>query len=70
MTKQEMFDLVRRQLAIELWNRGRIPYYFTDNSNVVSQKTAIAAGFIPAWAHCYQTRLRGKPLAWTNYLKY
>lgn len=57
-------------LTIELINRGRIPYYFTDNTNVVSQKTAVAAGFFPAWSHCFKTRLYAKPFSWLNYLKY
>ncbi len=67
---QGIATAIVNKLAIETLNRGYIPYYFTDNSNVASQKTAIAAGFFPAWAHCYQTRLVGRPFAWVNYLKF
>lgn len=58
------------KLTAELLHRGKIPYYFTDNSNLASQKTAIASGFKPAWIHSYKTRLRGKPFLWLNYLKF
>lgn len=46
-------------LTLEILNRGCIPYYFTSNSHVVSMHTAVRAGYIPAWVHCYKTRLDG-----------
>lgn len=57
-------------LTKELLNRDLIPYYFTDNSNIASQKTAVASGYFPAWNHCFKTRLKGKPYIFVNYLKY
>lgn len=44
-------------LTIEILNREYVPYYFTSNSNVFSMRAAIRAGYTPAWAHCYKTRL-------------
>lgn len=58
------------KLTIEVLNRDLIPYYFTDNSNIASQKTAIRAGYFPAWSHCFKNRLFKKPLAFFNYIKY
>ena len=46
-------------LTLEVLNRGYIPYYSTDCSNVISQRVAIEAGFLPAWSHCFRTRLDG-----------
>ncbi|MDO4379194.1 MAG: GNAT family N-acetyltransferase, partial [Erysipelotrichia bacterium] len=44
-------------LTVETLNRGVVPYYTTDCSNINSQKTAIKSGYIPAWSHCFKTRL-------------
>lgn len=44
-------------LTLEILNRGYVPYYFTSDSNVLSMHVAIRAGYIPAWVHCYKTRL-------------
>jgi len=44
-------------LAFEILSRGYIPYYFAGTSNVLSIHVAVRAGFIPAWVHCYKTRL-------------
>lgn len=46
-------------LAIEVLNRGFIPYYATDSTNVLSQRVAIKSGFIPTWVHTYKTRFDG-----------
>lgn len=46
-------------LTLEVLNRGYIPYYFTDCSNIISQRVAVQAGYLPAWSHCYRTRLGG-----------
>lgn len=59
-----------RILTKELLNRDLIPYYFTDNTNLASQKTAIAAGYLPAWNHSFKSRLYGKPLTFLNYMRY
>lgn len=44
-------------LTLEVLNRGYIPYYFTDCSNVISLRVAVQAGYLPAWSHCFKTRL-------------
>ena len=44
-------------LTLEVLNRGYIPYYFTDCSNVISLRVAVQAGYLPAWSHCFRTRL-------------
>ena len=44
-------------LTLEVLNRGYIPYYFTSESNMLSMRVAIRSGYIPAWIHCYKTRL-------------
>lgn len=46
-------------LTLKVLNRGYIPYYSTDCSNVVSQQVAVRAGYVPAWSHCFRTRLDG-----------
>ncbi|MEN6316219.1 MAG: GNAT family N-acetyltransferase [Clostridiaceae bacterium] len=44
-------------LTLEILSRGYIPYYFTSDSNILSMRAAVRAGYIPAWVHCYKTRL-------------
>lgn len=46
-------------LTLEVLNRGYIPYYFTSCNNIISQRVAVQAGYLPAWSHCYRTRLDG-----------
>jgi hypothetical protein len=46
-------------LTLEILRRGHIPYYFAATSNVLSTHVAVRAGYIPAWVHCYKTRLNG-----------
>lgn len=46
-------------LTLEILSRGYIPYYGTDSTNVVSTHVAVRAGYMPAWVHCYKTRLDG-----------
>jgi len=44
------------RLAIEIMERGKIPYYGTASSNVASQRVAYRAGFKPAWVCAYRGR--------------
>ncbi len=44
-------------LTIEVLNCDVVPYYTTDCANINSQKVAIKSGYIPAWSHCFKTRL-------------
>lgn len=44
-------------LTVETLNRGVVPYYTTDNSNISSQRVAIKCGYSPVWSHCFKTRL-------------
>lgn len=44
-------------LTIEVLNRGIVPYYSTDCSNLASQRVAVKSGYIPTWSHCFRTRL-------------
>lgn len=37
-------------LKNEILGRGKLPFYGTSVSHIASQRTALAAGFLPAWA--------------------
>ena len=37
-------------LKNEILKRGILPFYGTSPSHIASQRTALAAGFLPAWA--------------------
>lgn len=38
------------RLAIEILNRGKVPFYCCAWSNIRSARNAIRCGFLPAWA--------------------
>lgn len=44
-------------LKQELLKRGKIPFYGTAVSHIISKNTAINAGFFPAWAEVYSRKL-------------
>jgi len=44
-------------LTLEVLHRGYIPYYSTDCGNVISQRVAVKAGYLPSWSHCFRTRI-------------
>lgn len=44
-------------LTKESLRRGIVPYYTTDYTNINSQRIAIKCGYLPAWSHCFRTRL-------------
>ena len=37
----------------EILSRGKLPLYGTSMSHIASQRVALAAGFVPAWAELY-----------------
>ncbi|MDR7855038.1 MAG: GNAT family N-acetyltransferase [Tissierella sp.] len=41
----------------ELLNRGKIPFYGTAVSHIISKNIAISAGFFPAWAEMYSRKI-------------
>lgn len=53
------------KLAEECFKRNVVPYYTTDIGNINSQKIAIRSGFIPAWSHCFRTRVKNNALTKT-----
>lgn len=68
--KQHLAATAVKMLTKELLNRDLISYYFTDNTNLASQKTAIAAGYLPVWNHSFKSRLYGGPFAFLNYIRF
>ena len=40
-------------LKNEILSCGRLPFYGTSMSHIASQRVALAAGFVPAWAELY-----------------
>jgi len=47
------------RLAIEILERGKVPYYGTASGNVASQRVAHRAGFKPAWVFAYRGKFDG-----------
>lgn len=40
-------------LKNEILDRGKLPFYGTSMSHIVSQRVALSAGFVPAWSELY-----------------
>ncbi|MFL0249989.1 GNAT family N-acetyltransferase [Clostridium neuense] len=55
--ENKLATILVNKLTLEVLKRGYIPYYSTDCSNVISQRVAVQAGYLPAWSHCFRTRL-------------
>ena len=53
-------SLVVSLLRNEIERRGALPFYGTSMSHMVSQKTALRAGFSPAWTELYAQRIPEK----------
>ena len=51
--------VLTNHLAIEILERGKIPYYGLAASNVASQRTAHRAGLMPAWYCVWRGRFDG-----------
>jgi hypothetical protein len=47
--RQGVASTLTRRLAIEILNRGKVPFYCAAWSNVKSVRNAIKSGFRPAW---------------------
>ncbi|HAK42243.1 MAG TPA: GNAT family N-acetyltransferase [Clostridium sp.] len=45
-------------LKQEMLKRGKIPFYGTSVSHIISKNIAINAGFFPAWAEVYSRKLK------------
>lgn len=45
--------LLVRLLKDEILRRGKIPFYATSQSHILSMDTAVSAGFLPAWTEIY-----------------
>ncbi|HJA93181.1 MAG TPA: hypothetical protein H9717_08745 [Candidatus Eisenbergiella merdipullorum] len=45
--------LLVRILKDEILKRGKIPFYATSQSHIISMNTAISAGFLPGWTEIY-----------------
>ncbi|MDR2570877.1 MAG: GNAT family N-acetyltransferase, partial [Oscillospiraceae bacterium] len=58
--KHGIAKFLTNMLAIEILNRGKIPYYTTAPGNIASQRVAISAGFKPAWTCVYRGRFDGE----------
>lgn len=48
-------------LTLEILDRGIVPYYSTDCTNIASQRVAVKSGYIPSWSHCYRSRITKNP---------
>ncbi len=44
-------------LKNEILEKGRLPYYGTSMGHIASQKVALGAGFVPAWAELVTDRI-------------
>lgn len=46
---QGIASTITRTLALEILNRGKVPFYCSAWSNIRSVRNAIKSGFVPAW---------------------
>ena len=51
--------VLTNRLAIEILNRGKVPYYGTAPGNIPSQRVALRSGFVPCWTQLYRGRFDG-----------
>ena len=51
-------SMVVTLLKNEVMRRGRLPFYGTAMSHIASQRTALRAGFVPAWTELYAKRIK------------
>jgi len=49
MRKEGIASALTSRLAIEIINRGKVPFYCCAWSNIKSARNAIQSGFRPAW---------------------
>lgn len=47
--KKGIASAITSKLALEIFKRGKIPFYCSAWSNICSARTAIKSGFVPAW---------------------
>lgn len=55
--KKHIGTILVSLLKDEILRRGRLPFYGTAMSHIASQRVALGAGFLPAWAEISTTRL-------------
>lgn len=46
-----------RQLKEEIIRRGKVPFYGTSESHIISQTVGLKSGFVPAWTEIYVKRI-------------
>ena len=59
--RQGIASALTSRLAIEIFNRGKVPFYCAAWSNVKSVRNAIRSGFRPAWVE-----MTAKPIAYVD----
>jgi GNAT superfamily N-acetyltransferase len=62
--RQGIAAALTSRLAVEVLNRGKVPFYCCAWSNIGSSKNAIKSGFRPAWAE-HTAIEKGKALEWS-----
>jgi len=58
MRGQGLGSMVVSLLRNEIERRGKLPFYGTSMSHIASQRTALRAGFAPAWTELYAERIK------------
>ena len=61
LPEAEGLGIARTLVAVlknEILRRGKLPFYGTSMSHIASQRVALGAGFLPAWAELYCEEIR------------
>ena len=59
-------SLLTNRLANEILKHQKVPYYGTSSSNIASLRTALSAGFTPAWVSVWKAQFDGIETAATE----